>query len=121
VLVQGISLSRVAKLFGVSQPLKRTRNIYIDIELGDHEDVKSKFAQVVLPKYSQALGIPLVELGFPKKAAISLIIRGKKYITPYGATTLEAHDKLLIVAEDATSMADALDKLEVKGQVDLLG
>jgi len=121
VLVQGISLGRVAKLFGVSQPFKKTRNISIDIELGDHEDVKSKFAQVIMPKQSQALDTPLVELGFPKKAAISLIIRGKKYITPYGATTLEANDKLLVVAEDATSMADALDKLEVKGQVDLLG
>ena len=120
VLVQGTSLSGAAKLFGVSQPFKKTRNISIDIELG-HEDVKSKFAQVVMPKHSQALDTPLVELGFPKKAAISLIIRGKKYITPYGATTLEAHDKLLIVAEDATSMADALEKLEVKGQVDLVG
>jgi cell volume regulation protein A len=122
VLVQGTSLSWAAKLFGVSQPFKKTRNISIDIEVGDHEDgdVKSKFAQVVLPKQSKAIGVPLVELGFPKKAAISLIIRGKIYITPYGATTLEAHDKLLVVAEDATSMADALDKLEAKGQMDVV-
>jgi len=121
VLVQGTSLSGAAKLFNVSQPLKKKRNFSIDIEVDDHEDVKSKFAQVVMPAHSQALDVPLVELGFPKKAAISLIIRGKKYITPYGATTLEAHDKLLVVAEDATSMADALDKLEVREQVDLLG
>ncbi len=120
VLVQGTTLSRVAHLFGVSQPFKKTRNISIDIELTDHEDVRSKFAQVVMPKDSQAVGIPLVELGFPKKAAISLIIRGQKYITPYGSTILEPHDKLLVVAEDAVSMMNALDKLEVKEQIDLV-
>ncbi len=120
VLIQGTTLSRVAKLFGVSQPFRKTRNISIDIEVGDHEDVKSKFAQVVLPKGSSAVGTSLVELGFPKKAVISLIIRGSKYITPYGSTILEAHDKLLVVAEDATSMANALDKLEAREQIDLI-
>jgi cell volume regulation protein A len=118
VLIQGTTLSRAARLFGVSQPFKRQRTISIDIDLTDHEDVKSKFVQVTLPSTSKVLGIPLVELGLPPKVAISLIIRGDKYITPYGATTLEAHDRLLIVSEDAVGMAKALEKLEVSGQVD---
>ncbi|MDR3189453.1 MAG: potassium/proton antiporter [Prevotellaceae bacterium] len=118
VLIQGTTLSRAAKLFGVSQPFKQQRQISIDIDLTDREDVKSKFVQVTLPSTSKVLGIPLVELGLPPKVAISLIIRGNKYITPYGATTLEAHDRLLIVSEDSVGMAKALEKLEVSGQVD---
>ncbi len=120
VLVQGTTLSRAAKLFGVSMPFKKAKNISIDIDLTDHEDVKSKFAQVVLPAESGALGIPLVELAFPQKAMISLIIRGGKYITPHGSTILEAHDKLLVVAENSGSMARALERLGVEEQVNLV-
>jgi cell volume regulation protein A len=118
VLVQGSTLSYAAKLFGVSEPFRQQRKISIDIDLSDHDNVKSKFVQVVMPHSSKALGVPLVEMGVPPRVAISLIIRGDKYITPYGGTTLEANDKLLIVSEDAVGMAQMLEKLGVSGQVD---
>ncbi|MDR1226342.1 MAG: potassium/proton antiporter [Prevotellaceae bacterium] len=112
VLIQGTTLSKVAQWLHVSAPFKKQHKFSIDIELDeDAEELKSRFARVVLPDNSKAVGIPLLELGFPQKAAISLIIRGDKYITPYGATVLEPHDKLLIASEDATSMANALDCL----------
>lgn len=114
VLIQGTTLTKAAKLLKVSLPMKKKQKISIDIEVSDIEDVKSKFAKVILPSNSKAVGVPLVELGFPQKAAISLIIRGEKYITPYGATKLEANDKLLVVSEDAISMANALESLEAK-------
>jgi cell volume regulation protein A len=112
VLVQGTTLGVVAKWLKVAQPFHKKRRISIDIE--DAGDVKSRFAKVMLPPASAALGIPLVELGLPQKATISLIIRGDKYITPYGATTLECGDRLLIVSDDALSLTTALERLGAK-------
>ncbi|MGL5914216.1 MAG: potassium/proton antiporter [Bacteroidales bacterium] len=120
VLVQGTTLSPVAKWLKVTQPFKRKRNIFIDLEVTEQEDVKSRFVEVKMPKDSPALGISLVELSLPQRAVISFIIRDGHYITPKGGTCLEKNDKLLVAAEDATSMLNALEKLGVQDQVDWL-
>ncbi|MGL4956875.1 MAG: cation:proton antiporter, partial [Bacteroidales bacterium] len=120
VLVQGTTLSLVANWLHVTQPFRRKRNISIDLEVTEHDDVKSRFIEVVIPKDSPALGLSLVNIGLPERAVISFIIRDGYYITPKGATYLEPKDKVLVAAEDATSMLNALEKLGVQDQVDWL-
>jgi NhaP-type Na+/H+ and K+/H+ antiporter len=52
-------------------------------------------------------GKPIVELGLPKTALISVIERDGKYITPNGSTILQVNDKLFVISENKTD----IDKL----------
>ncbi|HUM46905.1 MAG TPA: potassium/proton antiporter [Chitinophagales bacterium] len=98
VLIQGTTLSTVAKWLHVSLPDKVKAKTPVDIELS--ESIKSELSELILPERSPAAGKQIVQLGFPKKALITMIQRKGKYIIPKGSTILEPLDKLLIIAEN---------------------
>jgi cell volume regulation protein A len=98
VLLQGTTLSTVAKWLHVLLPEKIRRRSPLDIALS--EDFKSEFIEIDITTESPAIGKQVMDLGFPKRALIVLIKRQGKYITPNGATVIEGGDTLLILAED---------------------
>lgn len=106
VLIQGTSLPRVAKLLRVALPGKLKRRNPVDIELSD--SVKSELTEVDIPLDSPAVGKKIMDLGFPQTALIVLINRNHQYITPNGATVIEAGDRLMILAETSDSLNSAL-------------
>jgi len=112
VLIQGTTLSTVAKWLHVSIPNKVKLKSPVDIVL--EESVKSELVEIILPENCQVAGKSIVQLNFPKTALISMIQREGKYITPNGATILEPGDKLLVLSENKQTMDDVFDSLEMK-------
>jgi potassium/hydrogen antiporter len=108
VLVQGTTLSRVARLFHVALPEKVRRRTPLDIAL--EEDFKSEFIEMDISNISPAKGKKVLELAFPKKSLIVLIKRKGKYLTPNGSTVIEEGDKLLILAEDPAAIEEIREK-----------
>ena len=112
VLLQGTTLSYVAKLLHVSVPVKAKRRIGLDFESTD--SIKLEMQEVVLTENSKAIGKRIAELMIPATVNILAIKRGDFYITPNGSTKLIAHDILYVLAENKRSLELLGDALDIK-------
>src|SRR5688572_25742933 len=102
VLLQGTTLSYVAKLLHVALPEKAKKRIGLDFELIDN--IKGEKQEIILPENSKAVGKQIVQLEIPATVNIIAIKRGDLYIAPNGSTRLQANDILSILAEDKNSL-----------------
>jgi len=102
VLLQGTTLSFVAKLLHVSVPAGIKRKTILDIE--DLDKVKSTMKEIVLSSDSTAIGKRIVDLGIPPTINILAIERSGVYVVPIGSTRLSENDKLYILAEDTHAL-----------------
>lgn len=102
VLIQGTSLPKVAAWLKLTLPAEFKIRTKSDMELND--SIKSLLTEIIIPINSVAAGKQIVQLGIPKTAHISFILREKKYITPHGSTEVMAYDKLYILTEDKISL-----------------
>lgn len=98
VMLQGTTLSVVAKWLGLSERDNKPKKIQLGEEMG--YDAKNALVEVKLTSQSTAIGKSIVELQFPRTALIVLIDRGGKFVTPNGGTVLESKDKLLVMVDN---------------------
>lgn len=99
VMLQGTTLKLMADWLGLSQAEDNTRRMKLGEDLG--YDAKNELVELVLGAGSLAVGKTLVDLQLPKTSLIVLIDRAGKFVTPTGATVLQAQDKLLVMADNA--------------------
>ncbi|PKV67066.1 potassium/proton antiporter [Pontibacter ramchanderi] len=98
VMLQGTSLTTVAKWLNLSEKDKKHKKYQFDLEM--EYDLKSELTEIEVPADSPAAGRTLVDLHFPKGVLIVLINRNKKFVTPNGATRLEPNDKLFVMTDN---------------------
>jgi NhaP-type Na+/H+ and K+/H+ antiporters with a unique C-terminal domain len=111
VLFQGTTLSIVAKWLHLSVPERIRKPSPLEMELLDN--FKSELVEVVIPPGAPVVGKSIVQTRFPKSAVIVMISRNGKFIRPGGSTILEANDKLLVMADNKTSIQDVYTNLEI--------
>ncbi|MDN6309383.1 MAG: potassium/proton antiporter [Flavobacteriaceae bacterium] len=98
VLIQGTTLSVVAKWLNVALPddeekrISETDKLILNIPKSAMQEYK------ILPHFA-AVGQQIVDLGFPKNTIIALIKRDGEYHMPNGGTTIEANDTLIVLSE----------------------
>jgi potassium/hydrogen antiporter len=112
VLVQGTTLSVIAKWLHLTLPEKLKKRTHTDLELFD--SIKSAMTEITIPENCPAIGKKIVELNFPKTSLISLIQRDNKFITPSGSTIIQQNDKLLVVSENKTVLKNVFTCLCVQ-------
>jgi len=112
VVLQGSTLPIVARWLHVSVPGKIKRNFPLDIEL--KEDIKSELVELDIPQDSPIVGKAVVQIGMPKGALIVLIHRNGKYISANGETVIEAHDHLLVIADNKTIIEELYKIFDLK-------
>lgn len=112
VLLQGTTLSYVAKLLHVAVPAKAKRRIGFDFELTDN--IKSEMQEVILTEDSKAVGKRIVELNIPATVNVLAIQRNGVFIAPIGSTKLMANDRLHVLAEDMQSIEQLSRSLDLK-------
>lgn len=99
VLIQGTSLSFVARWLGVALP-ERVRKV-TDVDKLLNEIPKSSLREFeILPDF-YSVQKRIVDLNFPKSAFIIMIKRDNEYIRPGGSTTIEVGDVLMVLADTA--------------------
>ena len=97
VLVQGPLIPTVARWLGVDEPhVPKTR---YPIEFEQTANLDSDLTEVVVPAGSPASGRQILELGLPEDALVVLISRAERFVVPRGATVVQEHDRLLLLAE----------------------
>lgn len=97
VLIQGTTLSVVAKWLHVALPIKAKKLTATDLLLA--ENPKAEMQEIIITPDCSAVNKKIVDLGFPKNAIIAMIIRGDSYITPNGSTKIEEDDTLVVLAD----------------------
>ncbi|MCC9169083.1 potassium/proton antiporter [Pontibacter harenae] len=108
VMLQGTTLKVVADWLGLSQHDNSPKRVQLGEDLG--YDSQSSLVELKLTGESGAVGRSIVDLQFPKSSLIVLIDRGGRFVTPNGATVLEAGDTLMV-------MVDSDDELEKVNRV----
>ena len=112
VLLQGTTLSYVAKLLHVALPAKVKRRVAFDFESGDN--IKSEMQEIIVAEDSVAAGRRIVELQIPPTVNILAVKRGDKFIAPNGSTKLMPNDVLHVLAEDRQSIELLNHTLDIK-------
>ncbi|MCW5907682.1 MAG: potassium/proton antiporter [Chitinophagales bacterium] len=112
VLIQGTTLSIVAKWLNVAlpekaKPVSETEKLILDLPKSSLQEFE------ILPDF-HVVNKRIVDLNFPKSAFIVMIKRNGNYIRPGGSTVLEAKDILMVLADtqdDFNKVNDCLYKL----------
>jgi potassium/hydrogen antiporter len=95
VLIQGWTLSPVAKFFKVDAPLPKKKNY--PIEFAPVEGTNTELVDLFVPRNADIAGKTIVELGLPKDCLIAMINRDENFLVPSGGTVLEEGDIILIL------------------------
>ncbi|MBX2915626.1 MAG: potassium/proton antiporter [Cyclobacteriaceae bacterium] len=112
VVLQGSTLSLMARWLHVGVPEKVKRKFPLDLELKDGS--KSELIELDIPENSPAVGKRIVQLKLPKSCLIVLIHRHDKYVTPGGETEIEANDHLLILADNKEVRAEVYNSFNMR-------
>ncbi|WP_029038392.1 potassium/proton antiporter [Salinimicrobium xinjiangense] len=98
VLIQGTTLSTVAKWLHVALPKKAKKVSPVDAFLS--EGTKSLIREITIPPDNFSVGKRIVDLHFPRTAIIAMISRNGKFLTPNGATEIQEEDTLIVLLEN---------------------
>jgi potassium/hydrogen antiporter len=94
-LLQGPTLPWVARRLKVITPAEP---LDIDVEAAPLEAIPADLLQAQIPPGSRLHGVEIAELRLPAEANVALIVRDSRGFVPDPATTLQAGDRLLVVA-----------------------
>jgi len=111
VVLQGTTLTFMAKWLHVSVPEIVKRKFPIDLELKDNS--KSELLELDIADESPSVGKRIVQLKLPKSSMIVLIHRHGKYLTPDGDTQIQGGDHLLVLADSKDSRLQILSSLGI--------
>src|SRR5690606_20121784 len=98
VMLQGTTLSVAAKWLRLSERDKKPKKHQFDLEM--EYDIKNELTEIRVSPDSLVIGRSLVDLHFPKGILIVLINRDGKFLTPNGATELQAGDVLFVMTDN---------------------
>jgi potassium/hydrogen antiporter len=111
VLIQGTTLSVIAKWLHVALPERVKPKSSVELFLSDR--AKTVMAEIEIPADCFAVGKEIIELHFPRTSLIAVINRDGKFITPSGSTVIEANDVLIVIADDQQSINQVYDSLKI--------
>jgi cell volume regulation protein A len=108
-VLQGTTIEPVARWLGVtSDEHGRTPSV---LEVGAVRELGADVVEHVIRPGDAAVGARLRDLGLPRDALVSLIVRGDEALLPRGSTRLEEGDRLLVlvrreVAQDLPAIVE---------------
>lgn len=95
-IIQGTTVSKVARLLKLSTPLQKTGNDF-GVELPD--EIDSDLRDITVTPEFISHGNTLKEIHLPKGTLVMIVKRGGEYLIPNGSLKLQVGDKLLLISE----------------------
>ncbi len=115
VLVQGTTLSAVAKRLRLDEPT--LPKPAAPIEVTAPESIRSELLELVLSPNAPITGQPIVNAGLPDGTLIVLLGRDNEFIVPTGGTVLRSGDTLLVlVRPDHIASVRSLAEPPLRGE-----
>lgn len=109
VLIQGTTLTLVAKWLNVALP-EKVKPISV-IERFIAEIPQSSMQEFEIMPHFQSINRRIVDLNFPRSAFIVMIKRNGEYIRPGGSTQIELKDTLMVLADSPADFEKVRDCL----------
>jgi cell volume regulation protein A len=110
VLIQGTTLSIVAKWLHVALPEKTKPKSDIDKLILDLP--KSSLREFVIESGFNAVEKRIIDLKFPNSAFIVMIKRNEEFIRPGGSTIIEMNDVLMVLADKPSDFEIVESKIQ---------
>ena len=95
-IVQGTSVSFVARLLHLSTPLEKTGNDF-GVELPEEIDTDLSDMTITMEMLNEA--DTLTDMNLPKGTLVMIVKRGDEFLIPNGTLKLHVGDKLLLISE----------------------
>ena len=95
-IVQGTSVSFVARLLHLSTPLEKTGNDF-GVELPEEIDTDLSDMTITMEMLNEA--DTLKDMNLPKGTLVMIVKRGNEFLIPNGTLKLHVGDKLLLISE----------------------
>jgi potassium/hydrogen antiporter len=96
-LIQGWSISPIARLLRLDAPFEKKRRYPIEFEAV--QGTETELIDLIVPFQSAIAGKPIVQLGMPKGTLIVLISRDDNFLVPSGGTVLQEADTVLVLVD----------------------
>ena len=115
-LVQGMSLDRVANVLEVAvkpkKKLSKPQNFDIDLP----EEIKSVATEINVTTDMLEHGDRLMDMGFPQNTLVILVKRGSQFFVPTGKSQLQNGDILLVITDNENTLQQTYKQIEQKRQ-----
>ena len=95
-VIQGTTITRVARMLGLSIPQEKTGNDF-GVELP--EELGSELREITVTPELLAQGDTLQRMQLPKGTLVMIVKRKNEFLIPNGTLKLHAKDKLLLISE----------------------
>lgn len=109
-IVQGTSLSQMAKWLGLAEK-PDDAHILRNFDLEFSDDIKSVTSEIQLTEKSLEDGNQLINLGLPEKTIVVMVKRDGKFFVPDGRTTLYVGDILLVITDNYQALRETISRL----------
>ena len=101
-VVQGTTISFVARLLHLSEPLEKTGNDF-GVELP--EEIDSDLSDMTITREMLEEADTLKDMNLPKGTLVMIVKRGDEFLIPNGTLKLHEGDKLLLISEKSKEEA----------------
>lgn len=95
-IVQGTTVSYVARIFHLSTPLEKTGNDF-GVELP--EEINSDLRDITVTQEMIEIADTLKDMNIPQGTLVMIVKRGDEFLIPNGSLKLHVNDKLLLISE----------------------
>ncbi|MCC8174095.1 MAG: potassium/proton antiporter [Odoribacter sp.] len=113
-IVQGMSISAVAKWLGLALPEPKSGNTF-GMELP--EEIKSSMSEIVITDEILKNGNLMMNLSLPDNTLVVMLKRGNQFIVPTGKTQLIPEDKLLVITDNDEGLRRTYESLGISDYV----
>ena len=115
-LIQGMSLDKMAQWLGVAEPqepqLSKVENFDIDLP----EEIKSVATEIHVTEDMLQHGNRLMDMGFPSNTLAIMVKRGQQFFVPTGKSVLQDGDALLVITDNEQTLQETYRQIEEKQQ-----
>lgn len=108
-VVQGTTVSYMAKLLGLAAPEPRGNAFNVELP----EEIKTAMSEIEVIPAMLARGDRLMDLVLPDNTLVVLVKKNDSYRVPKGKTRLHAGDKLLVITDDDEALRKTYESLGI--------
>ena len=110
-LIQGTSVTHIARLLGVSTKNKKMAK---EFEMELPEEVKSVFSEIIVTQDMLIQGDHLIDIPLPDNTLVVLVKRFNHFFVPNGCSQLFPNDKLLIISDNEKELKQVYNTLGIE-------
>lgn len=110
-LIQGTTVSYMAKLLGLTEKEKESKSNF-GMELS--EDIKSAMSEIMVEPSLLEHGNRLMDLTLPDNTLVVMVKREDSFFIPQGKTKLKPGDKLLVITDNDEELLKVYQQLGIK-------